>query len=99
LFETPAFGSSARVGEDAPSENSSFTLRTQGVPRGSSDAGQQRSVELAAELANRFDRLSGTPSSDAATSIVDQRRISGHDLISVGDADGFRCHDVHLRAP
>lgn len=57
---------------------------------GSPEARQQLCVELAAELANRFDRLVGTPWSDAAISIVGQLRASGHDLISLEDADGFR---------
>jgi len=57
---------------------------------GSPETQQRLCVELAAELANRFDRLRGTPWSDAATSIVGQLRTSGHDLISIDDADGFR---------
>ena len=57
---------------------------------GSPEAQQQLCIELAAELANRFDRLVGTPWSDAANSIVSQLRTSGHDLVSLEDADGSR---------
>jgi len=57
---------------------------------GSPEARQQLCLELAAELANRFDRLRGTPWSDAAASIVAELRTSGHDLVSLEDADGFR---------
>jgi hypothetical protein len=57
---------------------------------GSPETRQQLCVELAAELANRFERLVGTPWSDAASSIVGQLRASGHDLISLEDANGSR---------
>src|SRR3954470_10474008 len=61
---------------------------------GTPEATQRLCEALAAELANRFDRLLGTPWSDAATSIVTELRSSGHDLISLEDSDGFRRWEV-----
>lgn len=55
---------------------------------GSPEAVQQLCQDLATLSANRFADLTGTTWTQVATSIVDQLRATGHDLMSYEEGDG-----------